>query len=47
MVGIGRTPSFAGGQIAAVARVNGLALITANLTDYDAFRDIRVEDWRA
>lgn len=47
LAGIGRTPPFAAGQIAAVARVNGLALITANLTDYDAFRDIWVEDWRA
>lgn len=47
LAGIGRTPPFADGQIAAVARVNDLALVTANVTDYAAFRDIRVEDWRA
>ncbi|CAN5713142.1 tRNA(fMet)-specific endonuclease VapC [soil metagenome] len=42
----GRTPPFADGQIAAVARTNDLVLITLNLTDYDGFRDLRVEDWR-
>ena len=44
--GIGRTPPFADGQIAAVASVNDLTLVTANLDDYAAFQDIRVEDWR-
>ncbi len=43
---IGRTPPFADGQIAAVASVNDLTLVTANLDDYAAFQDIRVEDWR-
>jgi len=42
----GRTPPFADGQIAAVARANDLVLVTLNLTDYDGFRDLRVEDWR-
>ena len=42
----GRTPPFADGQIAAVARTNDLVLITLNLTDYEGFRDLRVEDWR-
>lgn len=42
----GRTPPFADGQIAAVARTNDLVLITLNVTDYDGFRDLRVEDWR-
>ncbi len=31
---------------AAVARTNDLVLITLSLTDYDGFRDLRVEDWR-
>lgn len=47
LAGMGRTPPFADGQIAATARVNGLALITANLADYAAFQDIQVVDWRA
>jgi tRNA(fMet)-specific endonuclease VapC len=42
----GRTPPFADGQIAAVARTNDLVLITLNLKDYAGFRDLRVEDWR-
>lgn len=44
--GKGRTPPFADGQIAAVASVNDLTLVTSNLDDYAAFEDIRVEDWR-
>lgn len=46
LAGIGRTPPFADGQIAAVARTNDLALVTANLSDYEDFRDLRVVDWR-
>ena len=42
-----RTPPFADGQIAAVARTNDLVLVTLDLTDYDGFRYLRVEDWRA
>ncbi|CAA9445525.1 MAG: COG1487: Predicted nucleic acid-binding protein, contains PIN domain [uncultured Rubrobacteraceae bacterium] len=42
----GRTPPFADGQIAAVARTNDLVLVTINPTDYDGFRDLRVEEWR-
>jgi tRNA(fMet)-specific endonuclease VapC len=47
LTGIGMTPPFADGQIAAVARVNDLTLVTANLDDYAAFHDVRVEDWHA
>jgi tRNA(fMet)-specific endonuclease VapC len=46
LAGMGRTPPFADGQIAAVARTNGLILVTANVADYASFQDIRVEDWR-
>ncbi len=46
LAGIGRTPPFADGQIAAVARVNDLILVTANLADYEHFQDLRVVDWR-
>ena len=47
LTGAGRTPPpFADGQIAAVARTNGLTLVTANPTDFAAFRDLEVEDWR-
>ncbi len=42
----GRTPPFADGQISAVARTNDLILVTLNITDYDGFRNLQVEDWR-
>ena len=43
--GLGSAPSFADGQIAAVARVNGLILVTRNVKDFQQFREIRIEDW--
>lgn len=47
LAGLGRTPPFIDGQIAAIARVNDLVLVTANAADYGAFEGIRVEDWRS
>ena len=41
----GRPPSAADGQIAAIARVNDLTLVTANLKDYRRFQGLRVENW--
>lgn len=46
LTAIGRTPPFVDGQIAAVARVNGLVLVTANLSDYQDFADVETADWR-
>lgn len=46
LTGIGRTPPFADGQIAAVARTNDLVVVTSNVADYAGFYDVRVEDWR-
>lgn len=43
----GRTPPFVDGQIAAVARVRGLTLVTHNVGDYDGFDGLVVEDWTA
>lgn len=43
----GRTPSFADGQIAAIAFTHNLTLVTANTADFRDFADLRVEDWRA
>ncbi len=47
LTGVGKTPPFADGQIAAVARVNELTVVTVNLDDYATFQDVQVEDWRA
>lgn len=46
LVGIGRTPPYLDGQIAAIAAINGLTLVTANLTDFASFNGLQVEDWR-
>jgi tRNA(fMet)-specific endonuclease VapC len=42
---IGRPPPFLDGQIAAIARVNELVLVTANSKDFARFDELRVEDW--
>lgn len=41
----GRTPSFADGQIAAIARTNGLVLVTRNVADFREFDGLEVESW--
>ena len=47
LVNEGRTPAYVDGQIAAIAAVNGLTLVTHNVTDFAAFEGLRVEDWFA
>jgi tRNA(fMet)-specific endonuclease VapC len=44
---IGRTPAFADGQIAAVARTRGLILVTRNVKDFASFADLTIEIWFA
>ena len=41
----GRTPPFVDGQIAAIARVNDLILVTSNARDFNGFRELRVQSW--
>ena len=41
----GRTPPFVDGQIAAVACVNGLTLVTSNTSDFRRFNDLQVQSW--
>lgn len=42
---IGRPGPYVDGQIAAIAQVNNLTLVTANVKDFERFKDLRVEDW--
>jgi len=42
---MGRPVAFADGQIAAVARVHGLVLVTANTRDFEPFEGLAVESW--
>lgn len=41
----GKTPSFVDGQIAAIARVNGLILVTRNTNDFESFDNISILNW--
>lgn len=41
----GRTPPFIDGQIAAIASVHDLVLVTANKTDFRGFKGLRVQSW--
>ena len=40
-----RTPPFVDGQIAAIAHVNSLAVITSNTSDFRVFQGLRVQSW--
>jgi tRNA(fMet)-specific endonuclease VapC len=42
---LGRPAPYADGQIAAIARVNALVLVTLNAADFAGFADLEVEDW--
>jgi tRNA(fMet)-specific endonuclease VapC len=43
---LGRPSPYADGQVAAIARVNDLVLVTANVKHYSQFLGLAVEDWR-
>ena len=41
----GRTPPFVDSQIAAIASVNDLTLVTSNLDHFREFRGLKVQSW--
>ena len=43
----GRTPPFADGMIAAVARTNNLTLVTLNVDDFQSFDELQCVNWQA
>jgi tRNA(fMet)-specific endonuclease VapC len=45
LLSAGFSPSFPDGQIAAIAAVNNLILVTRNVSDFIHFDGIRVENW--
>jgi tRNA(fMet)-specific endonuclease VapC len=45
LVKLGKTPSYVDGQIAAIAVVNNLILVTNNQKDYADFEQIEMENW--
>ena len=42
---VGKTPPHIDGQIAAIAAVNNLVLVTRNVKDFQHFQDLNVENW--
>lgn len=42
---IGRPAPYVDGQIAAIAHVHGLTVVTANTADFSRFKGIKVRDW--
>ena len=42
---IGKSPSYIDSQIAAVAKVNNLILVTRNTDDFKYFDDLKLENW--
>ncbi len=47
LVGQGRTPAFVDGQIAAIAAVRGLILVTRNVGDFSDFDGLAIERWHS
>jgi len=47
LTSVRRTPPYVDGQIAAIAAINGLILLTANLKDFEAFEGLQVTSWRS
>jgi len=44
---MGRSPSYSDSQIAAIAAVNDLVLVTRNVVDFEDFDGLRIENWFA
>jgi len=42
---LGQPAPYVDGQIAAIARVNGLAVVTTNAKDFTRFEGLQVENW--
>lgn len=42
---LGKPAPYADGQIAAIAHVNELTLVTVNTKDFTRFKDVAVENW--
>lgn len=45
LTAIGKPPTFVDGQIAAIANVNNLILVTNNISDFVNFENLQLENW--
>jgi tRNA(fMet)-specific endonuclease VapC len=43
--GVGRPAPYVDGQIAAIAHVHGLVLVTVNTKDFARFKELEIETW--
>jgi len=44
---LGKPAPFLDGSIAAIAKVNDLVLVTANMKDFAGFKGLTVENWKS
>ncbi len=42
---VGKTPAFVDGQIASIAVCNDLILVTNNISDFEDFERLQIENW--
>ncbi|MDJ0634050.1 MAG: hypothetical protein QNJ34_12745 [Xenococcaceae cyanobacterium MO_188.B29] len=42
---MGKTPAFVDGQIAAIAYTNQLILVANNVSDFQDFQGLQIENW--
>jgi tRNA(fMet)-specific endonuclease VapC len=42
----GNPPAFVDSQIAAIAKVNNLILVTFNTSDFENYKELQIDDWR-
>jgi tRNA(fMet)-specific endonuclease VapC len=42
---VGKTPAFIDGQIASIAVINDLILVTNNVADFQDFDGLQIENW--
>lgn len=45
LAGVGGPAPAADGEVAAVAAVNGLTLVTRNVQDFEVFANLRIDNW--
>ena len=45
LASLGQMSAFADGQIAAIAKVNGLILVTRNTSDFNKYSGLKLENW--
>ena len=46
LVALGKTPPFLDGQIAAIAKVHDLILVTSNRDHFEVFEGLQIQDWK-